>query len=364
MNIPREVDINSIHEHPNYADVPRMRPDEWQEFYTDVAMSGIRVPIEVLADGTIVDGHSRFAAAQELGLAHVTIVDAPLNGDDPYMYMIKAAVLRRHLSDDQRSVMAARWAKDNRYSELHAVVQQSGERSPTRAKASNDFKVSRRKVTTAAAVQSSAPDLADKVHAGDMRLSDAKREAERRERERVMAAEAPLPAVAASGRFGVLYVDPPWRYEHNMTDSRAIENQYPTMSLEELGALDINSVAEPASVLFMWATSPKLAEAIWLLAQWGYEYRTNIVWVKDKIGMGYYARQQHELLLIARRGSFPIPAPENRPPSVLNAPRGEHSAKPREMYDLIDAMYPMQEKVELFARGLDRPGWLGWGNEA
>ncbi len=88
-----------------------------------------------------------------------------------------------------------------------------------------------------------------------------------------------------------------------------------------------------------------------------------MVWVKDRIGMGYYARQQHEFLLIGRRGSLPVPDPEDRPASVVTAPRGEHSAKPDLFYQLIERMYPLAERCELFQRR-PRPGWAGWGNEA
>jgi len=161
----------------------------------------------------------------------------------------------------------------------------------------------------------------------------------------------------------VLYADPPWRYEHVKTESRAIENQYPSMSLDEICALDVGASSTADAVLFLWATSPKLAEAMQVVCAWGFTYRTSMVWVKDKIGMGYYVRQQHELLLIATKGSLPTPIAVNRPSSVITAPRLGHSEKPSEVYALIEAMYPEFKKRELFIRGEPRQGWLGWGNE-
>jgi N6-adenosine-specific RNA methylase IME4 len=113
----------------------------------------------------------------------------------------------------------------------------------------------------------------------------------------------------------------------------------------------------------MWATSPKLTEALEVMAAWDFGYRTCMVWVKDRIGMGYYARQRHELLLIAKRGHPPAPEPGDRPDSVVEAPRSQHSAKPDEVYGLIETMYPRSAKVELFARRR-RPGWDAWGNQA
>jgi N6-adenosine-specific RNA methylase IME4 len=165
------------------------------------------------------------------------------------------------------------------------------------------------------------------------------------------------------GKFVVIYGDPPWRYEHQPmgSSSRSIENHYPTMALDEICALPVASLAHENSVLFLWATVPKLFECKQVLDAWGFTYRTGLVWVKDKIGMGYYARGRHELLQIAARGELPVPAAETRPDSVIEAPRLEHSAKPPIVYDIIDRMYPGVRKLELFQR-VPRDGWVGWGN--
>ena len=165
------------------------------------------------------------------------------------------------------------------------------------------------------------------------------------------------------GTYPVIYADPPWRYDVVESESRAIENHYPTMSNEDIYALPIQSLCTDDAVLFLWATSPKLVEAIQVVAAWGFTYKTCMVWVKDKIGMGYYARQQHELLLIATRGAPPTPAPADRPSSVITATRGEHSAKPDEFYAVIERMYPALPKVELFCRS-PRDGWSAWGNQS
>ena len=164
------------------------------------------------------------------------------------------------------------------------------------------------------------------------------------------------------GKYQIIYADPPWRYDFSLTDNRKIENQYPTMSLDELYGLPVREIAMDDSVLFLWATSPKLEEAMWVISSWDFTYKTNMVWIKDKIGMGYYARQQHELLLIATRGNLPIPLPSDRPSSIIEAPRREHSRKPDLVYELIETMYPGNNKIELFARG-NREGWTSWGNE-
>ena len=171
------------------------------------------------------------------------------------------------------------------------------------------------------------------------------------------------PVTGALGRFPVIYADPPWRYEHVKTDSRAIENQYPTMDLEAICALPVRDIATDDAVLFVWATSPKLAEAMRVIEAWGFSYRTCAAWVKNKIGMGYYFRQRHELLLVATRGALPVPQPSNRQDSVVEAPVGEHSAKPAIFAELIERMYPEHKRIELFCRS-PRPGWEAWGNQS
>ena len=168
------------------------------------------------------------------------------------------------------------------------------------------------------------------------------------------------------GKFGLIYADPPWQYEAGTARPwDAIEEHYPTMALEEIQALGdrVRELTTPNTVLYLWCPVPKLIEATTVLDAWGFRYRTAMVWVKDRLGMGYWVRQRAELLLIGVRG-HPVPPAENdRPDSVVEAPRREHSKKPEEVADLLDRLFPDVPKVELFARQA-RPGWTAWGNEA
>jgi N6-adenosine-specific RNA methylase IME4 len=102
----------------------------------------------------------------------------------------------------------------------------------------------------------------------------------------------------------------------------------------------VSGLATDPAILFLWTTAPHLQESFQALAPWGFEYKINVVWVKDKIGLGHFIRGQHELLLIATRDDRPCPLPANRPPSVISASRREHSRKPDEAYELIERMYP------------------------
>jgi len=115
-------------------------------------------------------------------------------------------------------------------------------------------------------------------------------------------------------------------------------------------------------VLFLWATVAMLEEAFEVMKAWGFCYKSNMTWDKEIIGTGYWARNQHEHLLIAARGDPPKPPPAVMPASVIRERRREHSRKPEASYAIIEAMYPDLPKLELFARQA-RSGWDVWGNE-
>ncbi len=97
---------------------------------------------------------------------------------------------------------------------------------------------------------------------------------------------------------------------------------------------------------------------------WGFTYKTNLAWVKPSIGLGRWTRNRHELLLLGKHGNHPCPDPEDLPDSVIEASRGRHSEKPEAAYELIETALPGASKLELFARGTPRPGWVIWGNQA
>ncbi len=154
----------------------------------------------------------------------------------------------------------------------------------------------------------------------------------------------------------ILYIDPPWR-DKNLslrTPSRRIENHYPTMCLEDIKNYDIPEVDN--GFLFLWSTAPKLPEAIEVMKAWGFDYRTCMIWDKEIIGTGFYCRNQHELLLIGRKGKVKCPDPHILVSSVYRERRREHSRKPSYFRNMIDKYYPDAEKIELFAR--EKP--VGW----
>lgn len=201
---------------------------------------------------------------------------------------------------------------------------------------------------------------AEKAHAAVDEITTAGllRVAKQLQRPRV-ADIPPLP----TGTYDVILADPPWEYSNDGGLPGQARNHYSTMAFEDICAMQLPRLAKDAA-LFLWVTNPMLREGLTLVERWGFEYKTNVVWVKTELrrpGVGFYVRGRHELLLICTRGSY-LPEQRGRSPigSVLEAPLQEHSRKPEAAYELIEAMYPEARYVELFARS-KRDRWATWG---
>ena len=372
----------------NYQVMPSLTPVEFEGLKADIAQHGVLVPVEMDETGNILDGHHRVQAWQELRDEGVTLPDYPrmvrsgMTEEAKRNHARRLNVMRRQLSREQRDeVMRAMRQDGMTYKEIAQAVG-VGDATAWRANREISNEISaiendRGQFRPSAYAPRAEPPPSLFVPGGAVTLDSVAaqtqvkqerqeiRDARRVERvdkiNAISRGNAPLATVTS---YPVIYADPPWRYEHSRTDNRQIENHYPTMDLTQICALPVGEVAAPDAVLFLWATSPKLAESMQVIDAWGFTYRTCMVWDKEVIGMGYYARQQHELLLIATRGNLPTPEPANRPPSVVRVRRPtEHSEKPTEFYALIESMYPEYARIELFARNA-RQGWAVWGNQA
>jgi N6-adenosine-specific RNA methylase IME4 len=190
------------------------------------------------------------------------------------------------------------------------------------------------------------------------------RREERLEKMRAPTVQAMVRLAVMQAVYGVIYADPSWRFEpwsRTTGMDRAPENHYGSMPLDEIKAIPVP--VAPDSALFLWATQPMLPQALEVMAAWGFTYVSHWVWEKDRIGLGYWSRNVHELLLIGTRGDVPAPLPGQQLESIIQAPRGEHSAKPEVFARIIEQMFPDVPKLEMFARSR-REGWDVWGNEA
>jgi N6-adenosine-specific RNA methylase IME4 len=186
-------------------------------------------------------------------------------------------------------------------------------------------------------------------------------------------AELDMLRLAQCFRFRTILADPPWQFA-NSTGKIAPEHKrltrYGTMKLDEIVALPVKELAEPTAHLYLWCPNALLPEGLAVMEAWGFKYKSNIVWHKvrkdggsDGRGVGFYFRNVTEVILFGTRGkSARTLPPGRRQVNLLASRKREHSRKPDEQYDLIEACSP-GPFLELFARGT-RSGWTTWGDQA
>lgn len=174
------------------------------------------------------------------------------------------------------------------------------------------------------------------------------------------------------GGFGTILADPPWRFANRggrvAPEYRRI-HRYFTMDLDAIKALPVADVAATNAHLYLWVPNALLAEGMAVMDAWGFRYLTNIVWVKRRKdggphggGVGFYFRNCTELILFGVRGSMRTLSPGRTQINMIESRRREHSRKPDEQYELIEACSP-GPFLEMFAR-YRQEGWTVWGDEA
>lgn len=402
----------------DYAELfPWIEGRSLEELTADIRERGVVEPI-IFLDGAVLDGRNRYMAARSLGIEYPR---ADYLGDDPLGFVIAKNLYRRHLTDQQRAMVAGKLAKmpagrptetspDGAVSnEQAAAALGVSKRSVERAKAIQRdgaaelvSAVEKNEVSLASGVDLAALPVSEQIEvlrqANPKALNEvvkqarakkqAEKKAKRAEREKTLAAKhAALP----DKRYGVIVADPEWAFDVYSEETgmdRAAANHYPTSELETIMSRDVPSIAAADCILFLWVPVPHLVEAICVLDAWGFaqierdsktghlkpikskcQYVSSWAWLKDKIITGYWTRGKHEVLLIAKRGSPVAPAMGDQLPSWLEgdavqAPSGEHSSKPEVFLEWIEKMWPNTPKIELNRRGPGRPSWDVWGLEA
>lgn len=170
-------------------------------------------------------------------------------------------------------------------------------------------------------------------------------------------------------KYQIIYADPAWEYNTKECLAKTsilngeLNTHYSTMTLKELKALDVRSISDKNCMLFLWVVSPMLTEGIAVMEAWGYKYATiAFIWHKQRTNPGHYTMSECEICLVGKRGTIPTPRGARNIRQFLSEMRGKHSAKPNEIRNRIEQMFPTQNKVELFARQ-NVEGWDAWGNE-
>jgi N6-adenosine-specific RNA methylase IME4 len=182
-----------------------------------------------------------------------------------------------------------------------------------------------------------------------------------------------LAAFVSGRKFATILADPPWQFQ-NRTGKVAPEHRrlsrYGTMTFPEIEGLPVGAAARDTAHLYLWVPNALLPQGLSVMAAWGFEYKSNIVWHKvrkdggsDGRGVGFYFRNVTELLLFGVRGkNARTLQPGRTQVNYVRSRKREHSRKPDEQYQLIESC-SRGPFLELFARGM-RDGWTTWGNQA
>lgn len=173
--------------------------------------------------------------------------------------------------------------------------------------------------------------------------------------------------------FGTVLADPPWQFA-NRTGKIAPEHKrlsrYATLTLSEIKEIPVSVACNAQSHLYLWVPNALLREGLEVMDAWGFTYKTNIVWHKirkdggpDGRGVGFYFRNTTELVLFGTRGKLRTFGPGRRQVNMIKSQKREHSRKPDELYEIIEACSP-GPYLEMFARGQYSQNWTVWGNQS
>jgi len=378
-----------------YNIFPEASTDDFQLLLSDMEQNGYdkRFPI-VLFEGEILDGWNRWKACKEFDVVPITEVFYGTKSD-AINYTMRSNK-RRNLSSSQWAAIAVKaedimagiaeeTERERREKQAKALAETHktgdfggsvcGHKCPqtkdeftyTATKAATMFNTSPTYIKDAKRLKATRPEAFEDVFSGKKTITEVKKaiKTEKRQQERTDKIEAvtrmsandkpedrPLPSLVLA--------DPPWQYRHCATDSRKIENQYETAEHDDIKSHSPKTAND--CLLLMWVTAPKLSEGINILESWGFDYRTCAVWDKEKIGMGYWFRGEHELLLVGVKGKVSPPEPADRVSSMFRETRTQHSKKPDCVYEWIESAFPEHVKLEMYCRN-PREGWQVWGNE-
>ena len=181
-----------------------------------------------------------------------------------------------------------------------------------------------------------------------------------------------------SETFPTIVADPDWRYANfGAAKHGAARSHYAGSGVETISSIPVGRWARKDSILFLWATLPKIDQAIDVMRAWGFGLVTAVPWVKTapkqgriKTGIGFWFQSASELLLVCRKGKARAPKNKEkalgllwgeRDSMVFLAPRGPHSRKPLSLTEWIESRMP-GPYLELYSR-VSRPGWTCWGHD-
>jgi ParB-like chromosome segregation protein Spo0J len=329
--------------------LPLTQGAEFDRLVADIAEHGLLNPI-TLYQGQVLDGRNRALACRAAGIEPRYV---EYEGKDPAAFVLSQNLARRHLGPSERAMVAARMATlkwGQRSDRVEGQICLS--------KAAQLLDVSERSVKSARVVlDHGIPELREAVEHGRLAVHEAEKaarlpgEAQMQfleasasgktfsawqtnygRKERAAELEAATRALPVGQKqWPVILVDPPWDYKISVLGREHSHpaQHYRVMSLAEICALPVADLAAESCVLFLWTTAPCLEQAFEVIRAWGFEYKSNLVWDKELIGMGHWVRGQHELLLVGSKGTPRFPQQKACPRPSCASGDGNIPASPK-----------------------------------
>lgn len=359
-----KIEINKIN---NFK--PIRECEDVSDLKSSISQIGLLEPLIVTPDYRLLAGYRRYRALKELNIneAEIIIKD-PANKYEEFLISLHENTKRKNLTWQQEVILELKEKK--LYEQQFPETKRGGDRKSSKIKLrNNQFDsyvevkakvegISQRTIYENLQLAKALDENPELKKVG--RKSFAKKALKQKQRQYEI---DEIPQQKLKGKYNVILADPPWEYYTKATAlrGRALDH-YPTMTIEEIRDLPVKKITLDNAALFLWTTNPMQEKAFSVIKSWGFEFKTSMVWVKDRIGTGFYFRSKHEQILLGIKGSFK-PMTTDLPASVFYAPKGEHSKKPEILYEIIEKMYPGQRYMELFKRGHDRKYWDSWGKD-
>lgn len=400
-SLPNETSIFELTTDQEFKNlIPPLSQEEYNGLEISILNEGCRDAL-VVWNGVIVDGHNRYEICKKHGLPYKVnyeILKDYIDRDDVIEWIYNNQLSRRNLTDEQRSYLRGmqykhqKKAKGGRADRIfwgaqndppktaetvgndHGVSSATIKRDEKYADAINkiadscgnvikekiltrEIDASKRVIVNIAALPADQlKAVFEKVASGEAStLTHA---------QKTINHEGTVLHSTASGKYRVIYADPPWYYGNRMDEaisgSTVPETYYPCMNTADICNYSLPEIDDNA-VLFLWVTSPLLEDGLKVINAWGFKYKTSFVWDKILHNMGHYNSVRHEFLLIATKGSC-TPDVKKLFDSVVTIERTDHSRKPEYFREIIETLYPEGKRIEIFAR-IQQEGWDVIGNQ-
>ena len=364
---------------------PEIQGDEYQSLKNSIQERYYKIFPIITYEDKILDGWNRYRICIELNI-DPEIKQFQGTRQEALEFIIRSNE-RRDLTVGQRACLAMEYkplieedakkrelsgkgidgsgGRGNKKNPVEKIPQ--GLEGKSRDSAGQKFQVNAHYVDDVKKIREDAPELYQEIKAGNKNINEVKKEIRVKKENEKKVEKQNTPGFVATKKYQIIYADPPWQYDKDEAYfGQDVEKHYPVMTFDELKELPIKELTDKDCVLYLWTTAPKLNWGIDLLREWGFDYKSCLIWDKVKHNMGFYSSVRHEILLIGGRGSS-APTDKsyaNQTDSVYVEERKEHSVKPEYYYEMIEKMHFLKiNRIELFSRN-KRQGWDQWGHDA